>query len=125
MTGTLAGKRILVVEDEYFIASDLRKALDAQGAQVVGPVANLNAGLELAELAVDAAVLDVNLEEDRSFPIADRLQSRSIPFLFLTGYDCWALPDQYQQAARLAKPFAPSSVVAMLEELLVGQKETI
>jgi DNA-binding response OmpR family regulator len=88
-------------------------------------VANLNAGLELAELTVDAAVLDVNLEEDRSFPIADRLQSRAIPFLFLTGYDCWALPDQYQQAPRLAKPFAPSSVVSMLEELLLGQKETI
>jgi len=117
MTSTLAGKHILVVEDEYFIASDLKQTLKAEGALVIGPAGNLKAGLSLAEEAIDAALLDVNLEEDRSYPIADRLQQRSIPYIFLTGYDAWALPAEHQQTPRLAKPFTPRSIVTMLEDL--------
>jgi len=120
MADALAGKRILVVEDEYFIASDLRRMLQGEGAEVVGPVGNLAAGLSLAEESIDAAVLDVNLAEVTSYPIADRLGSRAIPFMFLTGYDGWSLPPAYRDAARLAKPFGAQAVVAMLETLVAG-----
>jgi len=120
MAEMLAGKRILVVEDDYFIASDIRRMLQGQGAVVVGPVGDLQAALSLAEEPIDAAVLDVNLEEATSYPVADRLGTRDIPYMFLTGYDGWSLPPDYRGAARLAKPFGANAVVAMLEVLMAG-----
>ncbi|WP_102960839.1 response regulator [Mangrovicella endophytica] len=123
MTGTLADKRILIVEDEYFIASELKRTLKNEGAVVVGPVSDLEGGLMLAEEPLDAAVLDVNLEETLSYPIADRLSSRGIPYMFLTGYDGWSLPAQHRETARLAKPFMSKSVVAMVEKLVSPEAE--
>jgi DNA-binding response OmpR family regulator len=107
----------MVVEDEYFIASDLKRQLAGEGAEVVGPVATLEAGLRLADEPLDAAVLDVNLEEDLSYPIAERLRARDVPFLLLTGYDAWSLPPEYRSAPRLAKPFAPGAVAAAVAAL--------
>lgn len=125
MAGHLAGKRILVVEDEYFIASDLKRALLQEEAIVLGPVAELGRGLSLAaEEAIDAAVLDVNLEETMSYPIADRLRSKNIPYMFLTGYDSWSMPSDYRDVARLAKPFPMQSVVTMMEKLISSGQES-
>ena len=70
----LAGKRILVVEDEYFIASDLKRALAAVGATPVGPAGDPARGQALLDQGpVDGALLDVNLEGATSYPVADRL----------------------------------------------------
>lgn len=124
MASALDGKRILVVEDEYFIASDIKRTLKKAGAIVVGPVGTLKGGLSLAEEQIDAAVLDVNLEQAMSFPIADRLQTLDIPYMFLTGYDGWSLPAEYRDAARLAKPFPPQSVVSMIEKLIAPMPHT-
>ena len=124
MTELLSGKRILIVEDEYFIAADLKRALTQYGAEIVGPVGDLAAGLALAEEQLDAAVLDVNLEEALSYPIADRLRSNKVPYLFLTGYDGWSLPTAYQDDARLAKPFAIPSVIRTIEGLLSAEGVT-
>lgn len=121
--GSLAGKRILIVEDEYFIAADLRRTLTREGADIVGPVSNLQAGLDLTQEPIDAAVLDVNLEEAMSYPIADELRNRSVPYMFLTGYDGWSLPPGYQNDARLAKPFATRSLVTMVEHLIASRQE--
>lgn len=118
MTG-LRGKRILVVEDEYFLAADLHRALERQGAVALGPVGELGEGLALAEDgAIDAALLDVNLEGARSYAIADRLAERAVPFLFVTGYDPWALPPAYRDAPRVAKPFTAEQVLGRLERLV-------
>lgn len=115
----LAGKRILIVEDEYFIASDLKRAFQQGGAIVVGPVGDLTNGLALAEEGeLDAAVLDVNLEGATSYPIADRLADQAVPYMFLTGYDGWALPEPYCNAPRIAKPFTVNLVLARLGGLL-------
>lgn len=125
MTGLLAGKRVLVVEDEYFIASDLRRQLAREGAEIVGPVGNLAAGLTLAEQPLDAAVLDVNLADTMSYPIADCLKAREVPFLFLTGYDGWSLPDTHRDAPRMAKPYAAGSVVRMVSDLIAAVPATV
>lgn len=118
MTGALAGKRILIVEDEYFIASDLKRSLSEADAIVVGPVSALNSGIALAEQEMlDAAVLDVNLEGSHSYPLADALTRRSIPYMFLTGYDGWSLPESYRSAPRLAKPFNAQNLIGMLQSL--------
>lgn len=119
MNDQLAGKRILVVEDEYFIASDLKRALQKAGAVVVGPVGDLDQGLGLLDGgALDAAVLDVNLEGAHSYAIADRLGAMAVPYLFLTGYDGWALPETYRSAPRIAKPFSMRAVLDCVTNLL-------
>lgn len=123
MASALTGKRILLVEDEYFIAADLARALRREGAEIVGPVGDLSAGLKLADEPIDAAVLDVNLGEVMSYPIAERLARRSLPYMFLTGYDGWSLPSDYRDVARLAKPFPMHSVVAMMETLVSAEQE--
>ncbi len=84
---TLSGKRILVVEDEYLVAGFIEDALNELGAVVVGPVYRIQEGVSLArEEQIDAAVLDVNLNNQRSDPIAEVLRARGIPFILATGY---------------------------------------
>ena len=118
MGQSLAGKRILVVEDEYFIATAISRTLKGEGAVVVGPVGNLARALTLVEEPIDAAVLDVNLEEAMSFPVADRLHDRRVPYMFLTGYDGWALPDDYRAVPRLTKPFPIAQVLRTVNQLV-------
>lgn len=84
---SLAGKRILVIEDEFLVASLLRDMLAELGAEVVGPAQNLEIGTALAEREVlDAAVLDINIDGERSDSIAQVLMARNIPFVLATGY---------------------------------------
>lgn len=119
MTERLAGKAILVAEDEYFLAADLKRALVAEGATVLGPVGELSAALALVDnSAVDAAIIDVNLAGALSYPLADRLAANDVPYVFLTGYDGWALPEAYRSVPRLSKPCFIDKVVATLGKLM-------
>lgn len=123
----LAGRRILVVEDEYFIADDLSRALQKHGACVLGPVSDLAGGLELvAREKLDGAVLDVNLGGIMSYPIADKLAKIGVPFLFTTGYDDVTLTPRYSRITRIEKPFETSLVMSALTRLLgeAGDEET-
>ena len=93
MDKSLEGLRILVVEDNFLAAEVVRDALESTGCTVIGPVARLEMGLQLAEQQqIDGAVLDINLNGDRCFPIAEALRQRGVPFIFLTGYDDAAIP---------------------------------
>ena len=88
-------------------------------AVVVGPVATLEQGLDIAEnQPLDAAVLDVNLAGERAFEIADRLSARDVPWTFLTGYDEWALPAPYRSASIVAKPFQPDRIIRAIGALI-------
>ena len=113
---TLQGSRILVVEDEYFLADDLSRTLAEAGAEVIGPAASIDDATALiADAArIDAAVLDVNLRGDMVYPIADALRARGVPFAFATGYDQWALPERFSDAPRVEKPFKGYKVAAVL-----------
>lgn len=123
MADDLKAKRILVVEDEYFIASDLMRALAEAGHEVIGPAGDLAAGLDLADSEeIDVAVLDVNLNGAMSYPIADRLAQ--VPHLFLTGYDGGSLPAAYRDIACLAKPFPMSQLFALIERLCTEQAQS-
>jgi len=115
----LNGKRILVIEDEYYIASDLKRALLREGAVVVGPFNTVPQGLAaVSNDPIDAALIDVNLEGVTSFPIADKLDERGVPYTFLTGYDGTTLPDRYRDRPRLAKPFTMEIVLNSLRDLI-------
>ncbi len=118
--GALARRRVLTVEDEYFIADELAEALQKAGATVLGPASSVEAALALldGDAPPEAAVLDVNVAGEMVYPVADRLTARGIPFLFTTGYDRSALPERYARVRRLEKPFEPFEVLRALRQLL-------
>lgn len=105
----LAGRRVLLVEDEYFIAEDMACQLEAGGAEVVGPAASVDAAIGLIEQTerIDGAVVDVNLQGVMSWPVADALLRRGVPFVFATGYDRASIPERYSEIACCEKPVDP------------------
>jgi CheY-like chemotaxis protein len=106
--GPLAGRRILVVEDEYLVARDIARIVGAMGGLVLGPVARLGQALELSRgaAAVHGAILDVRLGDDRIYPLADELIARGVPIIFATGYDGGVLPERLRATPRVEKPFS-------------------
>ena len=114
----VSGRRVLVVEDEYFLADELNRVLQAAGVTVLGPVPTVEAALGLLELgAPDAAVLDVNLGGETVYPVADALTGHRVPFLFVTGYDQEALPARHAAVHRLEKPVEPRMVLGEVRRL--------
>lgn len=114
----LTGKRILIVEDEAVIAFALEDILLDLRATVVGPAGRLDEACALAEReAIDAAILDVNLNYQASYPIAKILKARGIPFAFATGYDedgvNWPEP-----VPVIAKPYREEEIEALLHLLV-------
>jgi CheY-like chemotaxis protein len=111
----LAGLRILVVEDEMFVAMLVEDLLRDLGCDVVGPASNVADALKLAAgEQIDGAVLDVNLGGERVFAVADSLRSSAVPFVFVTGYGRSALTAAYDQHPMIQKPFEPRSFGATL-----------
>ena len=106
MTPTVAGRRLLVVEDDFFIAEDLARSFRAGGAEVIGPVARVDAALDLLGKAapLDGAVVDINLQGEMAFPIADALLARGVSLVFTTGYDQANIPDRYHSVPCCEKP---------------------
>lgn len=102
---------VLIVEDEWLIAEDEAETLRAAGYGVVGPCASVGAALAaIEEQRVDAAFLDVELRNERSYPVAERLRELGIPFCFISGYEEPDLPADVPCA--LLKPTEPSSLLA-------------
>ena len=119
MPDDLSGRKILVVEDEYLIAAAVNEELSHRGAVVIGPVGNLMSALSLISHELpDAALIDVNLEGSRAFPLLEELDRRSVPFLLLTGYDASVLPEKWRFRPRLTKPCTPSAIAAALAKTI-------
>ena len=120
-TDSLAGCRILVVEDEMLIAVMIEETLQDLGCVVVGPVAKLDAALRLArDEALDAAILDVTIRGGQVYPVAEHLLARGIPFVLASGYGDWALPESLQDQPRLTKPFTPRDIAEHVRLLCRG-----
>ena len=107
--------RILVVEDEMLVAMNIEDMLLALGHEVAGIAGRLAPALALAqEGEFDLAMLDVNLAGEPSFPVADVLRARGIPFFFATGYGREGLHDDYRDAPVLQKPFRSRDLADVL-----------
>jgi len=122
----LHGKRILVVEDEALISMLLEDELLEAGAEVVGPVCSVKEALELIDQAaadggLSAAVLDINLEGETVSPVADRLATLNVPFVFATGYGEGYNRGLHAAAPILAKPFDGDQVTDIVRNLTVGR----
>ena len=116
----LRGRRILIVEDQCAIALDLCECLDQLGASVIGPAASVADALCILDSAasLDAAVLDVELEGQQVYAVADRLQQLGVPYLFTTGYEAAEIPDRYKLAPCFEKPVGTGAIVDAIREQL-------
>ncbi|OWV72780.1 transcriptional regulator [Rhizobium sp. R634] len=109
------GKRILIVEDEYFLADETRRKLEEFGATVIGPAANVGRALDLIEREhIDAAILDVYLGDELVFAVSDELEDRKINFVFATGYDPSHIPTKYKGFALCEKPTELATIALAL-----------
>lgn len=119
----LKGRRVLVVEDEYLLASCLTDALADMGAIVIGPVGTIADAVALisAEPVIDGAILDLNLQGKMTFDVADRLKIRKIAFVFTTGHDRSVLPERMKNAVLCQKPFTIETAMDAIAEAIHGQ----
>lgn len=119
MTGqenVLNGRKILVVEDDYLVAVAVADMLEAAGAAVIGPMSGLDEALSFVaeHHDVDAAILDVDLHGEKSYPLAQALIARQVRFVFATGYGEEGLDQSYRKYPRVQKPFDERALVSAL-----------
>jgi CheY-like chemotaxis protein len=118
---TLSSLKVLVVEDEALVSMLVEDMLTDLGCAIVGPAAEIEEALRLANSAdIDAALLDVNLGGRPIFPVADALKERGVPFAFASGYGEAGLTEDHRGATVLQKPFREADLRRVLEGL-VGQ----
>lgn len=111
--------RILIVEDDYLIATMLEDIIATAGWDVVGPVGHLAEAIEAAtHQECEAAVLDINLDGEMAYPIAEVLSRRKVPFVFLSGYGPSGEKGPFGDRPCISKPFRPRELLDMLRDLL-------
>lgn len=115
----LSGCRIVILEDDYYQASDCRFILEEAGANVVAVTSQIpDLAPLLAEGGLDVVLIDINLGHGLSFDFARTLKEHGIPFAFLTGYDAAMLPDDLADSTYLSKPADAPRIVATLAAIV-------
>jgi CheY-like chemotaxis protein len=113
--------RLLVVEDEYLIRMLLEDMLADLGYDVAAAVGTIGEASELAAHGdFSAAILDVNLDGQEVYPVAEILAKRGLPFVFVTGYGERSLIELYSDRPALQKPFQAEQLKTVLDGLLAG-----
>jgi CheY-like chemotaxis protein len=113
--------RLLLVDDDPILALLIADWLSESGCEVVGPARNVGAALALVEsegAALDGALLDVALDGEDSYPVADALALTGIPYAFVTGHGLGALAPGYCEAPTLTKPFQFEDLQRIIDELM-------
>ncbi|MCD2324172.1 response regulator [Sphingomonas sp. IC-56] len=117
--GALAGRRVLVIEDEPLVALELVSILEEAGAEIIGPAATAEGAIEtIRATRPDAALLDGNLQGASVEAVAETLTSLELPFLFVSGYGRDHLPDGFRHIAVIGKPFDGKQLVARVVGML-------
>lgn len=110
--------RVLVVEDEALIAFFIEDTLTEMGHEVGAVASRMQEALDAARTGTfDLAIIDVNLDGKPSYPIADVLKERGIPFVFATGYGAGGLDPKFAGTLVLAKPFAMADIQSLLQQV--------
>lgn len=117
----LAGLRVLVIEDEALIALDIEATLTQAGCTVVGPLNRVDEALQaIGREGVDVAILDIHLKGETSLSLADALELRGTPFLFLTGYEADQIPPRHSFRPVITKPWEPAALLEGLAAAVRG-----
>ena len=121
--GVVAGRRILVVEDEALIALDLAGLLEERGATVLGPASSVAEALSLiAASKIDCAVIDVSLGGgEQVWPVVDALEQLAVPFVFLTAYYEKDLPPRHRLRPIFQKPVSSGLLLDAIAALTAGR----
>lgn len=117
------GLRILLVEDNFLVATSIKRMLTDWGCEVVGPAPSVAEGLRLAAGGdLHGGILDINIQGGSSAPIAAGLEQRSCPYFFITGYASpHLLPEGLMRRRRLNKPFSREALwTAIQKEFLTA-----
>ena len=111
--------RLMVVEDTWVVALQLKTLLEDLGHEVVGPAGTVEEAIALSEVdGIDAALLDIQLGDETVFPVAERLADRGVPFAFVTGFtDASVIPKPFRDSPNLAKPFNDEALASVLNRL--------
>ncbi len=117
---SLESRKILVVEDELLIATNIEQVLSGAGADVHIANTAKAAHEALSAIHFDAAVLDVHLDDERSYDVADALRERETPFLFLSGF--LTIRSGYEHLPFVAKPFSAKQVLSVVEGLFAPEQ---
>lgn len=121
MPVSLQGLTIMVVEDEFLAALDLKRLIEERDGKVAGPVGRLEQAQQLARsVRLDGAILDVKLDGTDSLALADELIARDVPIILVTGYDVARLPERFASTPRLPKPFEEAAFDQLAADLFVG-----
>lgn len=121
MTRVAAKGRVLIVEDESVVAMMVEDVVADLGYEVAATAGRLEPALELArELDIEFAIIDVNLNGKLTYPVAEALRARDIPFIFATGYGAAGLTDEWRDRPVLQKPFTAKAVGEAIDQLLSG-----
>ena len=117
-TGEFKAKRILIVEDEILLAMNLEDMLIELGHNVIAVATRMSDAISLAaDGDIDLAILDLNLSGALSFPVAQVLRARGVPFLFATGYGSHGLTEDYRSELVLAKPYGIGELKSVLAKV--------
>lgn len=110
--------RILIVDDEPLITDMMEEWLSELGHVAVGPAHNLAMALELGKSDIDAAIVDLSLGKDNSYPLVDTLIARGIAFALATGYGPDGVEPKYRDQLTLGKPFEFASFRGAIDRLI-------
>jgi CheY-like chemotaxis protein len=119
MSGSKPLLRFLVVEDEALVSMLIEDMLTDLGHEVAAVESRIQDACEVAGTAeFDVAILDVNLDGQPSFPVAEILRDRGIPFAFATGYGAKGLDGNFADVPTIAKPFVAADLEKLIPHLI-------
>lgn len=112
----LAGRRVLVIEDEPILRMDICEEIEACGGAVVGPACTLAAGHALlqTEPKPDGGILNIRIGRELVYPLADELIAAGVPIIFASSESTASIPDAYALVPLLSKPI---NMMAVAEQL--------
>jgi DNA-binding response OmpR family regulator len=113
--------RVLILEDDPFIALDLQTILEGEGHEIVGVFDSISEAREHLEDSFDYALLDIDVVGGKSFGLASELYERHIPFAFVSASRPAEVPPGLRHAAFISKPFEERAVLSSIEQVALSR----
>ena len=121
---SLDGLRILLVEDDDLVAMAIEDLLEELGCKVVANAGSIDEAVAKSRAGgFECALLDVNLNGEEVFPVAEILAAQGVPFVFTSGYGSWALPEAFRARPIVSKPFRMEALSSALSTALAGKSD--